>query len=167
MSVLNCLQSDQIWPNFTTWAIVKNLYFFGIWQNFKPTLTNLLCLVGIGKIFIVVSGKILKKYLAIWSHWLRVTFLRFFLLYFINSFFLQSGNFLPFLIWRANCHLAMTFLILAPKKSIWTFLDSPNLSPAKKCWNLKAGNDSCSRAAGWQAQTDPLSYGGLSQQKKV
>ena len=44
-------------------------YFLGLvstWQHFEPTLAAIM--IGIGQLFTVVKGQILKNDLAIWSH---------------------------------------------------------------------------------------------------
>ena len=65
-------QCDQIWRNFATlakhinaWAKFDDL--FSIWQHFEPTFWQKF--YPIRRIFIVVNGKMLNNYQAIWSLW--------------------------------------------------------------------------------------------------
>ena len=70
-SVTRFGEISPLWQTFT--SIWQNFdSFFLIWQNAESTLA--ICDI-FGLIFIVANGQILKNKLAIWSHWLKASFL--------------------------------------------------------------------------------------------
>ena len=66
-SSTNVFNSWTLWPNLAKISIL--LYYLGlvsIWQHFELTLV--ISMIGIGQMFTVVKGQILKNDVAIWSH---------------------------------------------------------------------------------------------------